>query len=367
MLNQREPPRLLVVDDDPVIRAALLDALKAWCALGLVATVGPAESADHVRDRDFDLIMLDAGGSDASGLLLLTALKLVRPDLPVIIISGHGNEQWAVHAIQAGAADYIPAARLDALLVHAVERAIENVRLFREVERLNIDLVGMVSHDIRAPTANIIGFSDLLLEADETSGRPGDRAKVVRIRENGLFILRLIDDLIDMVRIDSGALRLVLARHDLTEVVRECLDRCAFFARGKQIHLALIAPSERTMVILDRPKVVQILSNLLSNAIKFSPESSTVTATARLEDGAVVFEVEDRGLGIPPAELDRLFKKFSVTSNRATRGEKGSGLGLYIVSEFTKLHSGAVHVASERGRGSTFTVRLPQVRAARPR
>lgn len=350
------------------MRERVTGALGAWCDTGLVHFSHRADAAEQVREVDCDLILLDAGGSDSASLETLAALKVERPDLPVIVVSQHGDEQWAVHAIQAGATDYIPAARIDALLVHAVEVALETVRLARETERLNMDLVGMVSHDIRSPASNVVGFSELMLESGSAAcARPEDRRRLERIRDNGAFILRLVDDLIDMVRIDCGKLRLVLGRHDLGDVVRECLERCAFFAQGKGIQLVARVPPVKTMAILDRPKVVQVLSNLLSNAIKFSPEGAEVSAHARLDEDAIVFQIEDHGLGIPREELGLLFRKFSVTSTRPTRGEKGSGLGLYIVSEFTKLHGGRVDVESEAGRGSAFTVRLPRERRAAPR
>lgn len=359
----KAPPRLLVVDDDPVIRASILEALKVWQSMGLVAVSSRSDVAAHILDQDLDLVLLDAGPSDDAGLGALAEIRLLRPDVPVIMLSEHGDERWAVHAIQAGAVDYIPAERIDALLLHAVEVALENIRLARETERLNTDLVGMVSHDIRAPASNVIGFADLLLERGPDAYSPLElRGKLQRIRDNGAYILKLVDDFIDMVRIDCGALRLVLGRHDLGDVVRECLDRCAFFSRSKEIRLVAQVPDVTTMVILDRPKVVQVLSNLLSNAIKFSPEGAEVSVRARLDEREIVFQVEDHGLGIPEAELNLLFRKFSVTSTCATKGEKGSGLGLYIVSEFTKLHKGQVHVDSTKGRGSVFSVHLPQQR-----
>ncbi len=225
----------------------------------------------------------------------------------------------------------------------------------RELERVRSNVIGIVSHDLKSPLANILGFVDVLMRAgDPLTER--QRKILARVKDNGFFMVDLISDILDSARLEEGQIELVAEVHDLRRVVLDALDRCALLAENKGIQLLPDLPEVPLPVMIDRGKILQVLNNLISNALKFSPEGTTVVVTAR--PGPEV-SVIDQGPGIAEEEVGRLFKKFSRTSVRATKGEKSTGLGLFIVNELVKLHGGTIRVDSAPGAGSTFTFTLP--------
>ena len=227
-----------------------------------------------------------------------------------------------------------------------------------ELERIKTDLIGMVTHDLKNPACNVLGYVDLLLEnPDPLTDR--QRQLVSRVRDNAAFMLELIGDILETSRIEEGKLRLVASRQDLRELVRDAVDRNAFLAADKSITLVTEVPDDPLPITLDRNKVMQVFANLISNAIKFSREGTTVRVGARQVLGAIEAWVADQGQGMHESDLPQLFHKFSRTSVKSTRGEKSTGLGLFIVAEVLRLHHGTIRVDTEPGKGSTFTFTLP--------
>lgn len=175
-------------------------------------------------------------------------------------------------------------------------------------------------------------------------------------------MFELINDILETQRIECGKLKLVATREDVCQLVRAAVDRSAFLASDKGCTISTVLPTEPLWAPLDARKIAQVLNNLLSNALKFSPAGAPVEVGARAIPDAVEVWVRDHGPGIAPSERELLFKKFSRTSVRPTRGEKSTGLGLYIVQEILKLHGGEVQVESLPGQGSTFSFRVPSAR-----
>lgn len=245
-----------------------------------------------------------------------------------------------------------------------VSHAVDEPTPDPKFDGLSSNFVGIVSHDVRGPAGNIIGYADLLLrEEQEFSLPPAQRRMVERIRDNGQFILDLVHDLLDTVRIDAGTLKLTLGRHDVGAMIGECLQRSALLAAATQVGLRSVCPPGTIHAVLDRSRMLQVLMNLVSNAVKFSPEGSTVTVGADQASRETSLWVSDSGQGIRPEEIQNLCKKFARSSTRPVRGEKGAGLGLYIANEFTKLHRGSLAIESTLGEGSRFTACLPRGRA----
>jgi signal transduction histidine kinase len=242
-----------------------------------------------------------------------------------------------------------------------ITEEVERRKAARELERMRTDLIGIVSHDLRNPLANVIGYLELVERAKEPLSERQQKL-LGRVRDNSTFMLELIGDILDSARLEEGGLRLVAEPHDLRDVVQDALDRSAFLADDKGIRLVAEVPDEPVLVPIDRGKVLQILNNLISNALKFSADGTVVRVTVRPGAADVAVAVADQGQGIDPAELPCLFKKFSRTSARATRGEKSTGLGLFIVSKMLELHGGTIRVESTRGVGSTFVFTLPRSR-----
>lgn len=354
------PARVLLVEADPVAAELVADALRAGSdsAPKLETVRTAAEAISHALQGEFDVVLVDMDLPGGDGLALLGQLHHDHPALPLVAIAGDGDERLAVQAMQRGAVDYVTHDEVSALLSRAAAAVVERTRAARVLEQTKSDLVGIVTHDLKNPVANVVGYVDLLLDADQPlSDR--QRNLLSRIKDNAMFMLELIADILDAARIDAGKLRLVPARGDLVDLVRDALSRSEFLAGDKGIALVGDLPDHPIMLTYDRGKIMQVLNNLISNALKYSATGTTVRVALGLVGETVEVSVIDQGQGIRPEEIAQLFKKFSRTSARATRGEKSTGLGLYIVNEMLKLHHGSIRVHSEPGKGSTFTFTLP--------
>ena len=217
----------------------------------------------------------------------------------------------------------------------------------------------MAAHDLRNPIGAIRAYSSLLLDPDVPIPPVRQRRFLEGITESCDFMLALIDDLLDLSAIEAGQLRLDTRDVDLAHLVRENVELNRMLAQEKHIGIELDLSPDLTHISADPLKVEQILHNLIGNAVKFSPPGSTVHVRGEPHGRGVCLAVEDNGPGIPPDEIEGIFKAFARGSPRATAGERGSGLGLAIVKRVVEGHGGRVTCESELGRGTTFSVWLP--------
>ncbi|MGL4422084.1 MAG: ATP-binding protein [Gemmataceae bacterium] len=230
-----------------------------------------------------------------------------------------------------------------------------------ESNRLKGDFLSTMSHELRTPLNSIIGFSEVLLNAENLSEK--QHRYSANIMTSGQQLLALINDILDLAKMESGKLMLHPVTLNLAELCEPSLALFRSTAEKKNIDLRLMVAPDSGTVQQDPGKVKQILGNLLSNAIKFTPEGGRVTLRAGLdidEKGHrwVNLSVVDTGVGISLEDHDAVFDKFRQASNPLTREQGGTGLGLSIVRELAKLLGGEVTLQSELGRGSTFTVRI---------
>ena len=232
-----------------------------------------------------------------------------------------------------------------------------------ELERMKSEFVSLVSHELRTPLTSIKGYTDLLLAEDAGPLTDTQREFLQIIAQNTERLTGLINDLLEIERLEAGRTQLSLAPLDLREVLEEVARTFKVNAEDKGLQFAVELPGTRLPVEGDRDALVRVFSNLVSNAIKYTPQGS-VTLRAFCDDARneVVVEVADTGIGIAPEEREKIFEKFYRASDEYARRIGGTGLGLAIVRALVEQHQGAVAVESALGRGSTFTVRLPLVR-----
>jgi signal transduction histidine kinase len=172
---------------------------------------------------------------------------------------------------------------------------------------------------------------------------------------------RLVENLLDLVRIQEGRVSLGLEFESVADIVYSIIQVFEYDAEEKQIELRVKLPSEDDLLIqLDRGKIKQVLSNLIHNAIKFTPEEGTVTVSASSEDEWIKVRVSDTGIGIPEGELEKIFDRFYQVDSSLTRKVGGTGIGLSIAKEYVEMHGGKIWVESKLGKGSTFTFTLPK-------
>jgi len=252
----------------------------------------------------------------------------------------------------------------------------EQKRAEEEIKRKNAQLVelnkeknqllGMAAHDLRNPLSIVNTASAFLLDDASRLLPEAKRAEFLRrINSGSKFMLNLIDDLLDVTKIEAGRLDLELKDGDLCGLIEENLALNRMLANKKNIRLDFAPESGLPPLRFDRGKVEQVLNNLVSNALKFSASGTVVTVRASRVDGNVVVSVRDQGQGIPVEELDKLFKPFGKTSVRGTAGEKSTGLGLAICRKIVEGHGGRIWAESELSRGSVFSFSLPIVAPAR--
>jgi signal transduction histidine kinase len=236
------------------------------------------------------------------------------------------------------------------------ELAQANMALY-ESNRLKSDFLATMSHELRTPLNSILGFSEVLHSSDQLDEK--QQRWVSNIQSSGEQLLNLINDILDLAKIEAGKMQVRLEEFSIRDVCEGLLNMFRPLAEKKNIDLrAQIAP-DIPLLRQDPGKLQQILSNLLSNAVKFTPEGGRVLLKAENESVHVVLTVTDTGVGIAPEDQELVFEKFRQSGNPLTRQHAGTGLGLSIVRELSKLLRGEVTLQSELGRGSTFTVRLP--------
>ncbi len=233
----------------------------------------------------------------------------------------------------------------------------QNERL-QELDRLKDTLIATVSHELRTPLTSIRGYAELLLEREVGELTPEQEKFLRVIDRNTGRLLRVVGDLLFLARLEEGKLTLEVAPLDLGDVVRECLASAEPNADGKGIELRL-DDEELPPIVGDRIRLAQVFDNLLSNAVKFTPDGGRVDVRLRGGAGAVLAEVADTGIGIPPSERDKVFDRFFRTDGAVKEAIQGTGLGLAITKAIAEAHGGTIFVADRNGEGTTFRVELP--------
>lgn len=218
--------------------------------------------------------------------------------------------------------------------------------------------LGMAAHDLRSPLGTIVSYSELILDKPETSD--DDRDLVGVIQRSAEFMLSLINDLLDVSKIESGNLVLQRLPLNLMDFVSRCISTNQLLARQKDIAIITHIESELPeTVIWDGNRLVQVMNNLLGNAIKFSPPDSSIALFLMADITNITFRIDDSGEGLPHDMIDQLFIPFSRASRLGTRGEKGTGLGLAISRRIIEAHGGTIAAENIPGGGSRFIFSLP--------
>ena len=253
--------------------------------------------------------------------------------------------------------------------------AIENVRLFNEIQEKSHQLevanqhksefLANMSHELRTPLNAIIGFSDVLQEKMFGEMNEKQSEYINDIHGSGKHLLSLINDILDLSKVEAGRMELDLATFNVPEAIDNALTLIKERAGRHGIDLRADVTPEITEIKGDERKVKQILLNLLSNAVKFTPEGGRITVAAKPSEKMVEISVTDTGIGIAQKDLEAVFEEFRQVGTDYTKKAEGTGLGLALTRKFVELHGGRIWVTSEVGKGSTFAFTLP-IEAAPP-
>ncbi len=228
-----------------------------------------------------------------------------------------------------------------------------------EIDRMKSDLISIVSHELRSPLTSIKGYIDLLISGDLGAVAEEHRKYLEIVLNNANRLATLIDDMLDLSRIESGKLTMIFGKVDIKYLCDFVYLTFKPQAAQKKLNFRLEVV-EGLSISGDMDRLQQALTNLVSNAIKYTPEDGTVRIRAYRDNGNVCLEVSDTGFGISPENQRKLFQKFFRVKDRRTRNIGGTGLGLCITKSIVEAHEGEVTVESQEGTGSTFRIRLPE-------
>ncbi|HEX2727851.1 MAG TPA: GAF domain-containing protein [Beijerinckiaceae bacterium] len=327
-----------------------------------VARRQPLQVADLRNEPPLSVnaILLEAG------YRAVLIVPLLRPDRVVGAL-----------VVRRRAPGQFPKSTIDLLATFAEQSvlAIQNARLFGEIEEKSRQLeiasrhksqfLANMSHELRTPLNSVLGFTEML--ADGLYGELPDRARgaLTKVQNNGRHLLGLINDVLDLSKIEAGQLTLALDDYSVTQVVNSVVTSTESLARAKGLALTAEIAAGLPIGRGDERRLTQVLFNLVGNAIKFT-DAGSVDISARMVDGAFELAVRDTGPGIAPADQERIFEEFQQIDNSSTREKGGTGLGLAISRRIVELHGGTIVVQSVLGQGATFRMVVP-VRAEEQR
>jgi signal transduction histidine kinase len=382
------------VDDNSSKRTAITSALDGM-DIEIVTVSSGKEALRTLLVKDFAMVLLDVNMPIMDGFETATLIRS-RPrseHLPILFItSDRLDDEERLKGYQIGAVDYILSPVLPQILrakvavfadLHRLreqsyryseELLIKNEKIARqntileEGSRMKSEFLANMSHELRTPLNAIIGFSELLKDGLTGKLTKTQLEHISLIYSSGQHLLSLINDILDLSKIEAGKLVLQSAEIDITRLLDNTLILLKDKAEKNHIQLSLRVEPNFGKIYADERKVKQILYNLVANAVKFSHKGGAVRVHAFVDKkmihkgkgaNALVISVEDNGIGIAKKDLTKLFQPFAQVDGSLTRHYEGTGLGLVIVKRLAELHGGGVDVRSEINKGSCFSFWLP--------
>ena len=362
---------VLVIDDEESV-ATTIEAILKMDGHDVTAVTNGADAIRLLNERRYDVVLTDLRLADMDGIDVLREVQRTSPETASIMLTGYASLESAVAALRSGAYDYLmkpsDVEELRATVNRAIERGALRRRLLEleEVDRLKTQFLSMASHELRTPLTAVSGFIQVarrrVARAAENE-RAEWRDEAMRAAETlelaqrqARRLGRLVDELLDVSRLQLGRVELHQRDIDLSASLREVVDRMRL---AQTVHTFALDADERPIRILaDVDRIDQVFENLLNNAVKYSPSGGEITVRARIEGSDAHVTVTDRGIGIAADELENVFNLFYRSPDPRAGHVGGLGLGLYISREIVTRHGGRMW-ADSSGDGSVFHVMLP--------
>lgn len=368
--------RTLVVDDEPGMRSGIRKALERFefRISGVDETYGfdvdlAADGSEAVRKLEAarpDILLLDHKLPDTTGLEILGRYRADVSEMITIMITAYASLETAVSAIKQGAFDFLAKPFTPDELKKTLSKAAQNLILARQVKKLaaekqqvRFQFISVLGHELKSPLNAVEGYIHMI--RDRSLGGELDQYDLMvdrsLLRIQGMR--KIINDLLDLTRIESGTKRRELSNRDLRDIARTAVETAMPEAAKRSIAVELAA-DQPVGLVCDGGEIEMILNNLVSNAVKYNRDGGRVDIGLAAGDGRVTMTVRDTGIGMDAEETAGLFREFHRVKNEKTRNILGSGLGLTIVKKLAALYDGDVTVESAPDAGTTFTVTLLQ-------
>ena len=384
---------ILIVDDIPANLDVLSETLSIVGYDVAIATTGK-RALKQVERKPPDLILLDITMPDMDGFEICEKLKdnPITRNIPIIFITALADTESKVKGFELGAVDYITKPFQEKEVLARVKTHLQLRKLTQNLEQeVAIKVISLeqakqaaeaanmakslflanISHELRTPLNAVLGLTEALEEEIFGSVNDEQIKALQTIYSSGNHLLELINDILDITKIESGRLQLNCEPTAVVELCQSSLAVIKQIAANKRIQLEMKLPPNLPELIVDELRIRQVLINLLNNAVKFTPDEGSVTLEVKLNQQEqtnsetvdspkfLQIAIQDTGIGIAPENLDKLFQPFVQIDNSLNRRYEGTGLGLALVKRIVNLHGGEVGVTSKLGVGSCFTIDLP--------
>jgi signal transduction histidine kinase len=398
-----EQPKVLVVDDEDSV-VVTIKAILELDGYNVATTTSGAQARAMVRQTEYDLVLTDLRLEDGDGLDVLKAVRESHPETVTIMLTGYASLESAIQALRAGAYDYLvkpseveelratvargverrrlgqelrarvsELAELNASLQRRIDEATADLKerneQLKELDRMKSQFLSIASHELKTPITAMSGFLQVSLRrvrrlsegeaaASVAEGLRGITEQLEVVYRQTGKLARLVDELLDVSRIQTGRIEFRYGDVDLSELANEVAARMQLTTTE---HAISVRRDTESVVTADRDHLEQVLNNLVTNAIKYSPSGGAITIDVRPEGNGVRLSVTDEGIGIPEKELDAIFGLFYRSPDRAARDAAGMGLGLYISKEIVVRHGGRIWAESGGTKGSVLNVLIPRM------
>jgi signal transduction histidine kinase len=365
-----------VVDDEESVLLTM-EAILEMDGYAIDTASSGERAIELLGENDYDVVLTDLRLEDMSGQDILAAVRQRSPSTVSVMLTGYASLESAIAALREGAYDYLikpsDPEELRATIRRGIERRdlMKRITRLEELDELKSQFLSIASHELRTPITAVSGFAQLALRALQERMKvspPPDPAwqrdldRLVRqltvIQDQSAKLGRLVRELLDVSRIQSGRLEFATVPVDMGDLAREVTEQMQLGAPQHRLR-SIVANGTAPVVMGDRDHLEQMLGNLVDNAVKYSPEGGEVDVTVKAQGDEAHVVVEDHGLGIAADQLERVFELFYRTEEAEARRTPGLGLGLYITRGIVERHGGRIWAESEVGGGTRVHVALP--------
>ena len=371
--------RILVVDDDPMLRNLIKLRLKRRGYVVYEAEDGE-QAVTEFKQCLPEIVLMDANMPGLDGFAATQAIKQLpeAKNTPIIMVSGLEDDESVDRAFSVGAVEYITKPICWPLLIHRLANICAAMQAKQEImqAKLNADranqskseFLANMSHELRTPMHAILSFASMGEEKVFDATPEKLQQYFSRISESGERLLALLNDLLDLSKLEAGAVQCHFKPHNVVKIVNTVLQEMSALIKQKGVNIIHECPDVDARVVCDSEKIMQVVRNLLSNAIKFTPAGKSIflhyaatsvpAANSASQVSALALSVIDQGIGIPDDELSSVFDKF-VQSSKTKTGAGGTGLGLAICREIIDRHEGIITARNNDYGGATFEFKIP--------